>query len=127
MLLDLELGKHRLEILRRGIGVAEDRQAQQLADHRRHGEGKRELRRAQQPAVEAQQPPTHVIFCVDNSGSMRKADAKSEDGSEISRAAAVTHCCLQLVEQQQMQLAARQPLYSLILFDDEAEVPSSWA
>ena len=65
-------------------------------------------------------PAAHVVFCVDNSRSMRTLDARDEAGSALSRAAAVVRCCDQLVKQQ-LQLTNR-PLYSHILFDDNADV-----
>lgn len=69
---------------------------------------------------DARQPSVHVIFCVDNSGSMRNTDAASDDGSALSRAVAVSHCCRDLIAQQRSYETGQ--LYSLILFDDEAEI-----
>ena len=77
-------------------------------------------------SVPAPPPPTltdgaHVIFCVDNSGSMRKADASSEDGTAISRADAVAACCRQLVAQQQQEGQGQRQRYSRVLFHTEAK------
>eukprot|EP00961_Rhodomonas_salina_P222572 3009838-Rhodomonas_salina.3 len=64
------------------------------------------------------QPVAHVIFCVDNSGSMQKTDAKSEDGQPLSRTEAVARCCRQLVQQQACEKGV---VYTHILFNQTAE------
>ena len=67
-------------------------------------------------------PRVHVVFCVDNSGSMRRLDATSKTGEPISRAHAVAQCCRSLVEEQQqlMQATPHRQLFSQIMFNDQA-------
>ena len=63
-------------------------------------------------------PVAHVIFCVDDSGSMKTLDATAEGGHTLSRAEAVARCCRQLVQQ---QLNEKGVLYSHIRFSSAAK------
>jgi hypothetical protein len=62
----------------------------------------------------------HVIFCIDNSGSMKTNDAKLSNGVETRRCDVVYECCQNFLKQQ-LEAGGANQVYSLLLFDDAVE------
>ena len=72
--------------------------------------------------TKAAESKVHLIFCIDNSGSMRTNDVQSGDES-MSRTAAVAQLCKQLVINQLSEHdGAARHMCSYLLFNDGSEV-----
>ena len=68
---------------------------------------------------------THVVFCIDQSGSMNRGDATTAKGKKVRRWDAVFECAIEFVRWQLATLHEGTVSFSLVLFSEAPKVSRS--